>query len=303
MSAPQVSVVIPAYNAAQYVADAVDSVLRQSMRDFELIVVDDGSTDGTSSVLARFNRQLRTVFQENRGVSAARNRGIAESRGKYVAFLDADDVWATTKLERQLHALAQSTGTRACYTAHLLVDEQRVPLRVHPSRRASTAIDDLLVFGNVIGSPSSVMCDAELLRQIGGFDEAFSLCADWELWLRVAAHTDFLYVDEPLVEYRVRSGSMSSDIGKLERESLVILARGFAARPKGDNRRASSYAYNYMVLAGSYLRARRYGAAARCALQSLARDPRQAGQLFSFAERLVSGKSGARAVSQAVQTK
>lgn len=298
-----VSVVIPAYNAAAYVGAAIDSVLAQTLKDLEIIVVDDGSTDETPLVLERFGSRIRAIRQQNRGVSAARNRGIDESHGRYVAFLDADDLWLPAKLQRQIEALAADGVKQACYTSHLLVTEQLRPLRAHRSPRRSTALDDLLARGNVIGSPSSVVCERELFSAAGGFDEAFSLCADWEMWLRIAARTDFLYVDEPLVQYRVRSGSMSSNVPTLERESLAILRRGFDAHSRPLHaRRRSSFAFNYMVLAGSYLRAGSFGDAARCVLQSLMRDPRQATQLFSYADRLASGRTGERAVTQTSMT-
>src|SRR5262245_50974266 len=118
---PEVSVVIPTFNAARFLCQAIDSVLSQTTRDYELLVVDDGSTDTTATIMQRYSGSLRYIRQSNGGVAAARNRGILESVGRYVAFLDADDTWHPKKLERQFAALAEHPQARACYTAYIRV--------------------------------------------------------------------------------------------------------------------------------------------------------------------------------------
>src|SRR5262249_23742907 len=117
---PEVSVVIPSYNSAKYLRDAVDSVLKQTFRDFEVVVVDDGSTDDTQAVICRYVSSVRYIRQDNSGVADARNRGIEASRGHYIAFLDADDTWLKHKLEVQLTELKKKPGYRACYTAFMV---------------------------------------------------------------------------------------------------------------------------------------------------------------------------------------
>lgn len=291
---PEVSAVIPAYNAARYLGEAIDSALAQTFRDLEIIVIDDGSTDDTARVVARYGGSVRSISQPNRGVSSARNRGIEESRGRYVAFLDADDVWMPAKLQRQLEALRENPQTRACYSAHLWVDDRLAPLRENRGPRRGTALEDLLRTGNVVGSPSSVIVERSIFSEVGGFSDAFSLCADWEMWVRIAARTEFAYINEPLVQYRVHADSMSRNVPLLEDESIRTLESGFAAPSTPlqiRKRRRSSLAHNYMVLAGSYFQARRIGDAFRCALQSVLRDPRQLAQLGAFTGRYVSGGS------------
>ncbi len=129
MSAPLISVIIPAYNAAPWLAATLNSVLGQTVRDFEILVIDDGSRDATPEILAQFGPPVRAISQQNAGVSASRNRGLAEARGHYVAFLDADDVWKPAKLDRQLAALQANPGFRACYVRHEIVDASLKPFR------------------------------------------------------------------------------------------------------------------------------------------------------------------------------
>jgi len=286
---PTVSVVIPTYNAARYVEAAVDSVLGQTFRDVEVLVVDDGSTDETEPVLAGYGNAIRYLRQENGGVSAARNRGIQESKGRYVAFLDADDMWFPEKLARQIAALESSRQHRACSSAHLVCTESLTPLAVQRSVRSDSTLEDLLLRGNVVGTPSSVLCDRSLFSISGSFDLSLSQCADWDMWVRLATITEFLYLNEPLVAYRQHGSNMSADPALLERDSVRVLEKGFElpSLPHVVRRaRRVAFARNYMVLAGTYFYARRYLDFARCALRALALDAGQLGYLMAFPGRL-----------------
>jgi glycosyltransferase involved in cell wall biosynthesis len=280
-----VSVVIPAFNAAAYLGGAIDSVLAQTSRDLEVIVVDDGSSDGTPALAARYDSPVRWLRQDNRGVAAARNRGIAESRGRFVAFLDADDLWRPEKLERQLAALRDCAGARASATAFSIVDADLAPLGVQRVEPAEPALVDLLLRGNVIGTPSSVLCERGLLEESGGFDTGLSQCADWDLWLRFAARTRFAILDAPLTVYRRHAGNMSRSVELLERDSIGVLERAFA-RPelpaplRALRRRA--FAHNAMVLAGSHFQAGSFGSFLRCAASAVAGDWREAAHLIAY---------------------
>ena len=285
---PEVSVIIPTYNSAHYVTEAVDSVLGQSYRDFEIVVIDDGSTDDTRSVMSRYGSPVRYLRQPNGGVAEARNRGIEESRGRYVAFLDADDTWAPNKLEQQVEALRNDPGRKACYTAVTVTDADLTPVSVTRSRRRGRAMEDLLYLGNVVGTPSTVICERALLQSAGGFDLSLSQCADWDMWIRLAARTDFLYLDEPLVKYRVHATNMSRNAALLEEDSLRVLEKSFdmPGLPAAlRSRRRAAFAHNYMVLAGTYSHARRYADFARCASRAVALDFRQVGYLIKFPAR------------------
>jgi len=294
---PEVSVIIPTYNSARYVAEAVDSVLRQSFDDFEVIVIDDGSTDDTQSVMSRYGSPVRYIRQKNGGVSRARNRGIEESRSRYVAFLDADDTWFPNKLEKQMAAIRNQPSHRACYSAFLVVDSCLTPIEVNRSKRHLTALEDLLLYGNVVGTPGTVLCERGLFDR-GGFDPELSQCADWDMWVRLAVETDFLYLNEPLICYRQHDANMSRNAPLLERDSLIVLEKGFGMTDLPQSllsRKQEALARNYMVLAGTYFQARRYSDFVRCATKSIAMDFRQAGYLAAFpfriAARLMAGKA------------
>ena len=288
-SIPTVSIIIPSYNSARYLQAAVDSVLNQTYRDIEVLVIDDGSTDDTTSVMARYGSQVRYIRQPNGGVAIARNRGIKESRGKFVAFLDADDTWHPYKLERQLSGLAAHAGRRACYSAFAVATSELTPFAMIRSRRQRSTLEDLLRCGNVVGTPSTVVCERSLFEEAGGFDPALSQCADWDMWVRLAAVTEFLYIDEPLTIYRQHGANMSRSAPLLERDSVRVLEKGFAMPALTDSLRAerrAAFARNYMVLAGTYFHARCYRGFARCAARAVAMDFRQAGYLLAFPFRL-----------------
>ena len=288
MPFPLVSVVIPSYNSARYVGAAIESVLEQAGVPVEVLVVDDGSKDNTAEVVAAYGSPVRYLHQANAGVSVARNHGIQESRAKYVAFLDADDTWMPNKLTRQLDALERTPKARLCYAAYVRVDDQLEPLGIQRSSRRGTALEDLLLRGNVVGSICTVIVERALLETVGGFDPALSQCADWDMWVRLARHTEFLYVDEPLVTYRQHGSNMSHNVPLLETDSFLVLGKGLEhpenpAHLREQKRRI--FGRNWIVLAGCYFHARRYRDFARCSVQALLADPRHTAQLASFPVR------------------
>lgn len=288
---PLVSVVIPTYNAERYLGAAIESVLGQTATDLEVVVVDDGSTDGTEGVVRSYRDRVKYLKQENTGVAVARNRGIAESRATYVAFLDADDTWLPGKLERQLEALKSNGRYRLCYAAHAVVDDDLRPLGVRHSPRRSTMIEDLILLGNVVGSICTVLCERNLFDQAGGFDPGLSQCADWEMWLRLAMLTDFLYLDEPLVTYRQHGTSMSRNIPLYERDSMHLLDKAYQlpGLPQSiRDRKGLAYGRMYMVLAGSYWHAGSLLDFMRCARRVVENDPRQLAYLLAFPWRRAS---------------
>ena len=286
-----VSVIIPTYNSAHYVTTAVESVLAQTVPATEIIVIDDGSTDATESVLRRFRPAVSYIKQANGGVSRARNRGIAESQGRYIAFLDADDTWYPAKLEWQLEALRARPDHGACFSAFTRVDRNLTPQSVTRNSRGNVTFDDLLLYGNVIGSLSSVIASRSLFERAGGFDPDLSQCADWDMWVRLAAFTDFLYLDEPLVTYRQHDTNMSRDPELLERDSVRVLERGFTMAQLGEDLRGKkkrARARNDVVLAGCYLRAGHYRDVVRCLKQAAVLDLRECRYAALFPLRLAS---------------
>lgn len=288
---PTVSVVIPTYNSARYVTAAVESVIMQTFRDVEIIVVDDGSTDNTREVIKHYGAPVRYLYQKNDGVATARNHGIAESRGRYIGFLDADDTWLPRKLERQLAALSEHPEYRLCYSAHTLADSELVPLSVGQSKRYGNALEDLLLRGNVIGSICTVLCERELFAHVGVFDPELSQCADWDMWVRLATLTEFLYLDEPLVTYRQHDMNMSRNAPLLEKDSVRVLEKAFEMTSLPESlraRRRESFGRAYRVFAGTYFHAGFYRDFLRCAARSVTLDSRQTGYFMAFPGRVVS---------------
>lgn len=286
---PEVSVIIPTYNSAKYVIEAIDSVLAQTWQDFEILVIDDGSTDETAQVMRRYQAPVRYIHQQNGGVAVARNRGIRESQGRYVAFLDADDTWLPYKLKRQMKILQEQPYHRACYSSFTVVDSDLNPIGISRSARQGSALEDLLTRGNIIGSICTVICERTLFDLVGGFDPKLSQCADWDMWVRLAAQTEFLYLDEPLVTYRQHGANMSRNAPLLEQDSLQVLAKGFAMPELPESlhsQRQAAFARNYMVLAGTYFHARRYCDFMRCATRAVMMDIYQLTYLTAFPARI-----------------
>jgi len=205
---PLVSVIIPTYNRRAMVKEAIDSVLSQTFTGFELIVVDDGSTDGTARELEEYEQRLRLIRQERRGVAAARNSGARVAAGQYLAFLDSDDLWLPKKLEIQTTFMARS-GARICQTEEIWIRRGR---RVNPKLKHRKPSGD--VFRRSLElcliSPSAVMMTRELFEKAGGFDENFPVCEDYELWIRLAAHCPVPLVAVPLVVKRGGHGDQLS---------------------------------------------------------------------------------------------
>ena len=297
MARPEVSVVIPCHNAGRFLATALDSVLAQTFADREVLLVDDGSTDDTAERARAYRGAVQYHHQANAGVSVARNRGIEQSRGRYLAFLDADDAWHPAKLERQVQALGQQRDARASHTGLVIADAELRPLPGPPPPPAEGRLEQLLMLGNVLsGGASSMVCERSLFDEVGRFDPQLSLCADWEMWIRIASVTRFALVAEPLCTYRRHPQNMSRNVRLLESDSLGVLERAFAmpslpAPLRALRRRA--FARNYMVLAGSYFGDGALADFARCAWRAVALDWRQAGYLFGFPAR-VAARRGTR---------
>ena len=227
MSTPTVSVVIPAYNAAWCVERAIESVLAQRYTDFELIVVDDGSTDGTPGVLERHGARLRIVRKENGGLASARNAGIRAARSDYVAFLDADDWWMPDKLTRQLAWLEMHPETVFCSTAARVVDPAGET--IGEWRCGGTAGSSLAaIFSTnayVAGSGSAVVARRNTLRDAGGFDEGLRSLEDVDMWMRLAALGGYHCVDELLTVILKRPESMSRNLDVMRESAIAVMSK------------------------------------------------------------------------------
>ena len=208
---PLVSAIIPTYDRACVVERAIRSVLDQTFRDYELIVVDDGSRDGTDGVLSRFEGRLTAVFQENRGVSAARNAGIARAQGELLAFLDSDDEWLPDKLARQVAAFDPCRPWFACHTDELW-RANGTQVRQKEIHRKQGGFFFERALERCLISPSSVMLSRSLLDRVGSFDESLPAAEDYDLWLRITAFHEVVFIPEPLV---VKHGGGPDQLSRL----------------------------------------------------------------------------------------
>ena len=195
----KVSVIIPTYNRLPMLKEAVDSVLSQDFEDVELIVVDDGSTDGTAGEIKKYGGRIRFLqVSENRGVSAARNKGLLHARGKYVAFLDSDDLWVKGKLKIQVAFLDDNPQYPLCYTDEIWVRKgKRVNPKVRHAKYSGWIFEKCLPL--CIISPSSAMMRRTLFSRIGLFDEALPVCEDYDFWLRVSARFPVFFINRKLI--------------------------------------------------------------------------------------------------------
>ncbi|MCL5951129.1 MAG: glycosyltransferase [Chloroflexi bacterium] len=210
---PKVSVVIPTYNRAQLIRETLRSVLAQTYHDFEVVVIDDGSTDNTQEALVAYGSQIRYFRKDNGGQASARNLGIRVASGEYIAFLDSDDLWLPSKLEEQVTTLV-TARTKWVYcdaelfdgatgrTVGLYSRQNNRPYEGHVARQ--------LLLNDFIASPTPII-HREVFDRVGYFDESALLRSreDWEMWLRIAPHYSVAYLAKPLARYRLHSGSVT----------------------------------------------------------------------------------------------
>ena len=281
---PLVSVIIPNYNYGRFLAQAIDSVLAQSYPRVELLVVDDGSTDGSRGIEPRYGRRLRWITQPRHGVSAARNRGVAESRGELVAFLDADDAWHPEKLARQVARLDRPAVGMVCCGLQHIDEAGRALGQSVPTQRGRLLREIALLRWAYAPGGSAALVRRTSLERAGVFDEQLSTSADWDLWRRIACRDEIEICPEPLVSYRVHAGSMHRNLEVFERDMLRAFAKMFAdpAAAAIHGVRRQSYGRLYLTFAGSYLRAGRWDRSLLYACRSVLAWPPSAAALGAF---------------------
>jgi glycosyltransferase involved in cell wall biosynthesis len=221
---PEVSVVIPTFNRAAMVVEAVESVLAQEGVDLELIVVDDGSTDDTQARLGRFGSALQYRRQPRSGVSASRNRGVALSRAPLIAFLDSDDLWLPGKLKVQRRFMAEHPEAMISHAEEIWMRNGR---RLNPKSRHRKPFGDIFrrSLGLCLVSPSAVMIRRGLFDRVGYFDETLPMAEDYDLWLRVAAEYPVYLLPEPLVIKRGGHSDQLSATPGLDRYRIRALEK------------------------------------------------------------------------------
>jgi glycosyltransferase involved in cell wall biosynthesis len=278
-----VSVVIPAYNAGWCVERAVDSALAQSHAAREVIVVDDGSTDDTAVRLAGYGARIRVLRQANAGLSAARNTGIEAADGEFVAFLDADDWWLPSKLERQVALLRQRPDIGFCSTAAQVVAPDGSPLNLWA---CPPATDNILeaIFQNlslIPGSGSGVVLRRALVERTGAFDGRLRSLEDVDMWLRLASVTGYACVPEPLTVILRNPSSMSRNLPVMRTAAIEVLRKHRGLLPP--HRRGRFWQSCYAAVLADYAkweyRDGRRGEALAHLFEALARSPLDRGRL------------------------
>ena len=231
---PLISVIVPAYNAEETIGETIRSVLNQTLTDFELIVVNDGSQDNTLEVISRFDDPRLKVFSyPNAGVSATRNRGVTHAVGTYVSFIDADDLWTADKLEAQLQALQKEPEAAVAYSWTDMIDKEG-RLMGHGDRVTySGSVHTELLVRFFISSASNALICRKAVIESGGFDEALAGAADWDFFLRLARRFSFVAVPKVGILYRIaNSNAMSSNLQRQEEECVKVINLAFAQAPQ-----------------------------------------------------------------------
>ncbi|HNS52801.1 MAG TPA: glycosyltransferase [Anaerolineae bacterium] len=234
---PAVSVIIPTFNSAATICQAIDSVLAQTLGDLEIIVVDDGSTDDTARRLRPYEDRIDYYYQPNQERSVARNRGIGRSRGTFIAFLDADDYWLPSKLELQLPVMRAHPELGLVYSWVNVVDQSGKTVGrlghdlPHPESTGADYFEQLLL-GDSVPTPS-VVVRRDCLDSVGLFDESITYCEDWDLWLRIAGRYPFGHVAQVTACYRVRHSYLPEIFARhgLQVKRPCVIERALTARP------------------------------------------------------------------------
>ena len=247
---PKVSVIIPTHNRASFLGAAVASVLAQSFQDFEIIIIDDASTDPTQAVIAGFSDVRIRYFRsaKNRGEGASRNAGIAQAGGEYIAFLDDDDTWLPEKLAAQVEVLDRSPArVGAVYTGYFRVDARTgaIIATVAAEKRGNIYAD--LRVQNWVGSPSAVLVRRACFGKVGSFDEKIKFGLDYDMWIRISRFYEFEIIDRPLMRYSIHPDRLSNNTRTILHGKEAQLAK-YAEYFAGDRRAFGQYFLSLGVL-------------------------------------------------------
>lgn len=238
---PKISVIIPVYNGEKTIQETINSVLDQTFIDFELIIINDGSSDRTVEIIQEIIQEIinqnldpriKLYNYPNKGLSASRNRGIQRSQGDYLSFLDADDLWTKDKLAAQYQALQNKPTAAVAYSGTRRINEYSEILYDIPLAKIRGNIYDYLLLRDIVGSGSNPLIQRQALLAIGGFDESLRAAEDWDMWIKLSAKYEFIDVPEHQVLYRRSPQSMSSQITRQEQETLKVINHAFAQAPK-----------------------------------------------------------------------
>jgi glycosyltransferase involved in cell wall biosynthesis len=259
-SAPAVavSVIVPAYNAESFITETIESVIAQTLQNWELIIVDDGSTDKTVFIAEQFcsDARITVIRQKNAGVSAARNAGLLLAKGRYVAFLDADDVWLPENLVQKLSLLELPENSSAvlAHAAVENIDSNSKRSGEINAGKSGHVLNDLLSWnGTVVPGPSSIVVRRAAAEKIGGFDIDLSTAADQDFFFRLAELGPFAAAPEVLSLYRLHPNNMHRNIARMESDHIRVYEKAKQRNAFSDSRfRRKCFAKLYLILAGSW---------------------------------------------------
>jgi len=248
---PRISVVIPVYNGEKTIRETVHSVLKQTFSDFELLVIDDGSQDATIHILKSIQDPRLKVFpRPHMGTAASRNYGISQARAEFIAFLDADDLWAAEKLEAQAKALRENPKAAVAYSWTDFIDESAEFIHSGLHFTANGDVYAKLLVINFLESGSNPLIRREALAEVGGFNSALESFEDWDMWLRLAQRHHFVTVPIPQILYRRSKTSKSSNISCHEAAAKKSIEEAFRRAPSSlKHLKRHSYAWVFGYLA------------------------------------------------------
>lgn len=254
---PRVSVIIPTFNCERFIAQTIESVLAQTYRDLELVVVDDGSTDNTRLIVEEFlkDKRVRYIYQNNSGASTARNKGFLESSGEYIAFLDSDDLWYPEKLERQVDFLDKNKDIGLVNCMVNIIDKESNIIGREECKEVK-GITDLLLGSNLItGSASAVMVRRHCIEKVGLFDPGFFISADLDMWVRILSQFKNASIHKVLGAIRKLPTSPQRDIKWVEKDMFKFLDKYFSINvDMSAGKRRFIYSFNYVNFARAYLK-------------------------------------------------
>lgn len=277
---PLISVIIPVYNGEKTINETIQSVLKQTLSDLEIIVIDDGSQDRTLEIVKSIqDRRIQAFSYRNAGVSSSRNRGFYHARAEFISFLDADDLWLPDKLESQFKALQENPQAALAYSWTDYIDESGQWL--HPGDRITVKGEayERILLGNFLESGSNALIRREAFSRVRGFDESLVGPEEWDLFIRIAAAGDlFVAVEKAQILYRVSASSISANFSRQEEQCLKVINRAFSTAPESLlylKSRSIANLYQYLMfkhLEGSVVRKKALSAA-RCYWQAVRNEP------------------------------